>query len=184
MSPITPLLLAAAFAALLLSSCNEQKHKTSDSQGPAASLVSPQSLPNNGPPRLEATRDGRLWEAASIHYHVDQAFESKEYAHVLEARAADGSKLDMVILCAELTLSPRPYPSSKTEEVNITYTPAGRSAGSFGGDSTHDAQVTIASERQANKLDGAFSATLQDHNPNGHAVRLEGSFSAIPRAKP
>jgi|GEM_PF-7066221 len=184
MSPITPL-LAATFAALLLSSCNEQQDKKTHSEGPPATLlVSPKSIPSNGPPQLVATLDGRSWEAASIHYHVDQAFDSKEYAHVLEARAADGSKLDMVILCTELTLSPRPYPSSKAEEVNITYTPAGRSAGSFGGDSAHDAQVTIASERQATKVDGSFSATLQDHNPNGHAVRLEGSFSAIPRAKP
>jgi hypothetical protein len=175
------LLPFAAAAALVMNSCDPAE--STDSSSKAADRQSKEAL-ESATPTLEATLDGHAWVAASIHYHVDQAFDAKEYAHTLEARAADGSRLDMIILCGELTLSPRDYPSSQAEEVTVTYTPAGRSAGSFAGDAVHDAQVKITSERTAASIQGAFSATLQDLDPNGRALRLQGTFGAIPRARP
>jgi len=172
---------AAAAAVLVLNSCDSSESATSAAKG-----ADPQSKAeaNSAMGTLEASLDGRPWVAASIHYHVDEAFDSKEYAHTLEARASDGSRLDMIILSGELTLDARDYPSSQTEEVAVTYTPAGRAAGSFAADSSRDAKVRIVSERSATRVEGTFSATLQDLDPSGRALRLEGRFSGIPRAKP
>lgn len=182
MFPIRRLLALAA--ALLVSSCNQSDGKKADPENPPPSTSRLSAEPDNATPQLEATLNGQPWIATTIHYHVDHAFDAKEYAHTIEARAADGSKLDMVILCTELTLSPRGYPTNKDEELNITYTPAGRSAGSFAADSARDAQITLSSERHTSSIAGSFSATLHDLNPNGGAMALKGTLRGIPRARP
>jgi hypothetical protein len=169
---------AAASAVVLLAACDQGHTQGSEGAGPRDGAAA------GGSAGMDATLGGEPWTAASIHYHVDQSFNAKEYAHTLEARAADGSKLDMIILSAELTLSPRSYPGTPDEEVSITFTPAGRSARTFSGDSGADARVEILSERTSNSVAGSFTATLQDLNPSGQPLKLDGSFRNIPRAKP
>lgn len=171
--------LLCAAAALLAGGCERARTESA----PAAEAAEPASRAV-GEPVMQLRVDGRPWAAVSIRYHVDEAFNSKEYAHSIEARAADGSRLDMIILCHELTLAPRSYPGRADEEVSLTFSPPGRSAGSFSGDSSGDARAELTAAASEQTIAGSFSATLQDLNPNGRDIHIEGQFSNIPRAKP